>query len=353
MMIKLWFGAAWIGMLMLLVGPFSSDLPAIIHGASAPVPAPTLAGCPVFPINNIWNTPVDSLSADENSDTYIDSIGAATGLHPDFGSGTWEGFPIGIPYNVVAGNQGKVFVTFKYANQSDPGPYPIPANPLIEGDPNGDGDRHILILDKDNCILYELFAAYKDSQGWHAGSGAIYDLRSNALRPDTWTSADAAGLPILSGLARYDEVAAGAINHALRFTVQNTRNAHVWPARHDASDLTQAQYPAMGMRLRLKASYLIPSNFSPQTRIVLQALKKYGMILADNGSNWYISGVPDPNWNNDALVGELAEVPGSAFEVVDVSPLMVNPDSGQTPNPSIGPNLLTLLIRLAPLPFWH
>jgi hypothetical protein len=288
---------------------------------------PTLEGCPVFPDNNIWNTPVDQLPVDPQSQDYINTIGPNLHLHPDFGSGTWNGFPIGIPYNVVPGTQVKVPVVFQYSGESDAGPYPIPSNPLIEGDPT-QGDRHILILDRDHCLLYELFSAMKENGSWYAGSGAIFDLNANNLRTADWTSADAAGLPILPGLVRYAEVASGEINHAVRFTVQHTRNAYLWPARHQASNSTNPAYPAMGQRFRLKASFDI-SGFPTQIQVILRALKKFGMIVADNGSNWYISGVPDPNWNNDMLVNQLSKVPGSAFEAVDIFPLLINTNTAQ------------------------
>jgi hypothetical protein len=288
---------------------------------------PTLEGCPVFPDNNIWNTPGDQLPVDPQSQNYINTIGPNLHLHPDFGSGTWNGFPIGIPYNVVPGTQVKVPVVFQYSGESDAGPYPIPSNPLIEGDPT-QGDRHILILDRDHCLLYELFSAMKENGSWYAGSGAIFDLNANNLRTADWTSADAAGLPILPGLVRYAEVASGEINHAVRFTVQHTRNAYLWPARHQASNSTNPAYPAMGQRFRLKASFDI-SGFPTQIQVILRALKKFGMIVADNGSNWYISGVPDPNWNNDMLVNQLSKVPGSAFEAVDISPLLINTNTAQ------------------------
>jgi hypothetical protein len=288
---------------------------------------PTLEGCPVFPDNNIWNTPVDQLPVDPQSQNYINTIGPNLHLHPDFGSGTWNGFPIGIPYNVVPGTQVKVPVVFQYSGESDAGPYPIPSNPLIEGDPT-QGDRHILILDRDHCLLYELFSAMKENGSWYAGSGAIFDLNANNLRTADWTSADAAGLPILPGLVRYAEVASGEINHAVRFTVQHTRNAYLWPARHQASNSTNPAYPAMGQRFRLKASFDI-SGFPTQIQVILRALKKFGMIVADNGSNWYISGVPDPNWNNDMLVNQLSKVPGSEFEAVDIFPLLINTNTAQ------------------------
>lgn len=246
-------------------------------------------------------------------------------MHPDFGAGLWDGAPIGIPYNIVNRSQPLLPVSFQYRAQSDKGPYPIPTNPKIEGG----SDRHLLMVRKKTCVLYELFAARKNKNGnWHAGSGAIWNLNSNALRPATWTSADAAGLPMTPLLVRYNEVAAGVINHALRFTANDTRDEFIWPARHQASDNSSATVPPMGERFRLKASFNI-SRFSPQTQVILNALKKYGMFLADNGSDWYLNGAPDARWNNDALVSELRLVKGSDFEAVDESGLMVDPDSGQ------------------------
>jgi hypothetical protein len=290
---------------------------------------PTIEGCSILPPNNIWNTAIDQLPVDPNSSSYINTIGANTGVHPDFGSGTWDGGPIGIPYNVVPGNQPKVAITFDYSDESDPGPYPIPPDPQIEGGPNSTGDRHILVMDKARCILYETWSTYPQPDGtWQAGSGAVFDLGSNALRPSGWTSSDAAGLPVLPGLARYDEVASGEIRHALRFTVPRTRKAYVWPARHYASSLTALNYPPMGQRFRLKADFDV-SRFSAQVQVLLRAFKKYGLILADNGSAWYVSGVPDPRWNNDILLSELKLVKGSDFEAVDVSSLMVSPNSGE------------------------
>ena len=277
--------------------------------------SPRLAGCPVFPTDNPWNERVDRLPVAKNSAAVIDSIGADTGLHPDFGSGLWEGAPIGIPITTVRAGVRKSRVTFDYADQSDRGPYPIPANVKIEGG----GDRHALIVDSSTCTLYELYALQRRGGGWHAGSGAIWSLRSNRLRPAGWTSADAAGLPIEPGLARWSEVAAGQIDHALRFTVERTRRAYVYPARHHASDLTDANLPPMGLRLRLRADYPI-AGFPRQARVVLAALKRYGMIVADNGTSWYISGEPSARWSNDDL-HTLGRVPGSAFEVVDTSSL--------------------------------
>lgn len=289
--------------------------------------ATSIEGCPVLPADNVWNAPVDTLPRHANSDAFIATMGATRGVHPDFGT-VYNGAPNGIPYVSVAGSQAKVAVAFDYDDESDPGPYPIPANAPIEGGPNSSGDRHVLVIDRDNCVLYELFAAYPAANGtWNAGSGAVYPLRSNALRPSGWTSADAAGLPIFPGLVRYDEVAAGEIAHALRFTAPQTQRAFVWPARHYASNLTGTQYPPMGLRLRLRASF-DASGFSAPVQVILRALKKYGMILADNGSAWYVSGSPDPRWNDDMLVGELARVKGSDFEAVDTSSLMGDPNSG-------------------------
>ncbi len=284
-----------------------------------------VGGCPLFPANSIFNTPIDTLPVDAQSNAYIRSIGANTGVHPDFGAGLWDGSPIGIPFNIVKKGQPLLPVRFTYADESDKGPYPIPSSPKIEGG----SDRHVLIVQKKKCYLYELFAARQTKNGkWRAGSGAIWNLRSNALRPQTWTSADAAGLPMLPLLVRYNEVAAGEITHALRFTASRTRGEFIWPARHEASDIADPNVPPMGQRFRLKASFDL-SGFSPQTQVILRALKKYGMFLADNGSDWYITGAPNANWDNDALVSELRQVHGSDFEAVDESGLMVDPDSGE------------------------
>jgi len=258
------------------------------------------------------------------SAAWVSTIGTSANLHPDFGAGLYDNSPIGIPWVSVPGTQPAKTVTFVWPGESDPGPYPIPDNPPIEGG----SDRHILIVDRDNCILYELFNAQDVGGGnWHASSGAIFDLFSHSLRPDGWTSADAAGLPILPGLARQEEVAAGEIRHALRFTAPQTRDAHLWPARHDASSNTSQQYPPMGIRVRLKQSF-DTGGFSTEARVIALALKRYGMILADNGSSWFVSGVPDEGWDNDHL-NDLKQVHGSDFEVVDTSSLILDPDSGQ------------------------
>jgi hypothetical protein len=282
---------------------------------------PGARGCPVFPKNNPWNQRVDRLPVHSNSDAIVRSIGVDETMHADFGSGLYEGGPIGIPFVTVGKGRQRVPVSFEYASESNRGPYPIPANVPIEGGRDSEGDRHVIVVDKSRCRLYELFAAYPQDGGarWIAGSGAVWNLRSNRLRPRGWTSADAAGLPILPGLARFDEVKRGRIDHALRFTASETRNAFVYPARHFASEETDPNLPAMGQRVRLKRGFDI-SRFPRQTRIVMRALKRYGMILADNGSSWFVSGAPHPGWNNDDL-HSLDRVPGSAFEVVDTSSL--------------------------------
>jgi hypothetical protein len=295
---------------------------ALALGATpAGVASPRVGGCPVFPKSNAWNQRVDRLPVHPDSHAIVSSIGLDATMHADFGSGRYDGGPIGIPFVTVGRGQAKVPVSFDYADESDRGPYPLPRHAPIEGGRNADGDRHVIVVDRGRCRLYELFSAYPRAGGarWSAGSGAIWNLRSNRLRPRGWTSADAAGLPILPGLARYEEVRRGHIDHALRFTAERTRRAFVWPARHFASDSTDPDLPAMGQRLRLRRGYDV-SRFPRQARIVLRALKRYGMILADNGSSWYVSGAPHRGWDNDDL-HSLHDVPGSAFEVVDTSRL--------------------------------
>ncbi|MGH2994890.1 MAG: hypothetical protein ACRDON_03345 [Gaiellaceae bacterium] len=277
--------------------------------------------CPIFPATNVWNTPIDRLPVARNSRTIVNSIGADLNLHADFGSGLWDGGPIGIPITIVGSGQTKRTVAFQYADESDAGPYPIPSGVRIEGGPDATGDRHALLVDRDSCKLYELFALYPQDgvPAWRAGSGAIWSLRSNKLRPLGWTSADAAGLPILPGLAHYQKVRKGVIDHALRFTVRRSRRAYVYPARHFASTSTNPALPPMGLRLRLRANYPI-TGFPRQARVILRALKRYGMIVADNGSSWYVSGAPSPRWDNDQL-HTLHRVKGSAFVVVNTSTL--------------------------------
>ncbi len=290
---------------------------------------PEIDGCPIFPYGDIWSMPVDNLPVLPNSAAYVTSIGADRSLKADFGSGTWEGGPIGIPFVVVEGDQPRLPVSFRWADESDPGPYAVPLDVPIEGGSQSNGDRHAIALDRDNCILYELYRAFPGNGRWRTDSAAIFDLRSYGLRPSGWTSADAAGLPILPGLVRYEEVAAGEVRHAIRFTAPRTQMAFLWPARHYASHSTDKKLPPMGLRMRLRADFDV-SGYSAEVRVILNALKKYGMILADNGSPWFLSGAPDSHWNNEML-RELSHVHGSDFEAVDVSSLRVNVDSGMTP----------------------
>jgi len=291
-------------------------------GTSSGVGIPSLGaaadmnGYRPFPDDNPWNTPIDTEPVDANSANLINSIGPDRNLHPDFGA-NYNGGPFGIPYIVVPGSQARVPVSFYYNDESDPGPYPIPPNAPIEGGASSTGDRHVLIIDRDGHKLYETYDSRPQNGGasWACGSGAIFDLTSNALRTEGWTSADAAGLPIFPGLARYDEVVLrGEIRHALRFTVSRTRRAYVFPARHYASSNTDPNLPPMGMRVRLKATYDI-SSYPLSAQVVLRALKKYGMIVADNGSDWFISGAPDARWN-DTELNTLKNVHGRDFEVV-------------------------------------
>jgi hypothetical protein len=288
----------------------------VLAAPAAAAPLPDAPACEIFPATNVWNQRVDGLPLKGNSREIVRSIGADLHLHADFGSGLWNGGPIGIPVTVVDSSTPLATVDFEYAGESDAGPYPVPDDVAIEGGPDAEGDRHAIIVDRDSCTLFELFAAYPS---WSAGSGAIWDLSSNALRPRGWTSADAAGLPILPGLARYDEVAAGSIDHALRFTVRRSRRAYVYPARHFASPYTSRALPPMGLRLRLRHNFPV-KTFPAQAQVLLRALKRYGMIVADNGSSWYVSGAPDPGWDNDDL-HTLHGVKGFDFRVVDTSSL--------------------------------
>jgi len=295
-------------------------LPLIRRDSSGPM----LGGCAVFPADNPWNQDISQYPLHPNSTQFIADINSQPGntqkLHADFGANP----DYGIPYVVVPGTQPYVPITFTaYGDESDPGPYPIPEDAPIEGGSGSDGDRHVLVLNSGNCTLYEMYRAFKDPDGpgWFADSGAIFDLSSNALRPEGWTSADAAGLPILPGLARYDEVAAGAIRHALRFTVWRTQYGYIHPATHAAGSTPSA--PPMGLRFRLKASYDL-SSYTGQARVILDALKKYGMIVADNGSSWFITGASDLRWDDEDL-DQLKQVPGDQFEVVDTGPILTPP----------------------------
>jgi hypothetical protein len=296
----------------------------------------SLNGFRPFAADNLWNTDISNAAIDANSDAIVNFIGPSIGLHPDFGSGQYQGSNMGIPYSVVGGTQAAVNINFTaYGGESDPGRMPVPANAPIEGDPNpGNGDRHVLVLDNSNCFLYELYSASANGDGsWNAGSAAIWDLLANEQRPWTWTSADAAGLPIFPGLVRYNEVAAGQIPHALRFTLPKSRAAFIPPASHWAANSSDALAAPMGMRLRLKASYNI-SSYSANVQVILTALKKYGMIMADNGSAMYISGAPDSRWDNNDL-HNLSQVPASAFEVVEMNPIYITSNIPQGSAPAI------------------
>jgi hypothetical protein len=314
--------------------------------------SPQIGGCPVFPTDNIWNARVDNLPLDPRSNDYINSIGANTGLHPDFGT-FYLGAPIGIPYVVVPASQPTVPISYipppnGYEDESDPGPMPIPPDAPVEGGNASTGDRHVLVLRQGECKLYELFNATKQTDNsWRVASSAVFDLNSNALRPEGWTSADAAGLPILPGLIRYDEVKSGEIKHAIRFAVTISQRKYVWPGRHFASSNTSPTRPPMGQRFRLKASVDI-SKFPADIQVIFTAFKRYGIIVSDNGSNWFIIGAHDTRWDDDMLVTPFRQLKGSDFEAVDVSSLMVNKDSGQvksggapptvTPSPTAGPS---------------
>jgi hypothetical protein len=300
--------------------------PGACNGAALGIGA-SLQGFTPFPTDNAWNRDVSADPVDPNSAVIITFIGAGTGLHPDFGTGS-----IGIPYTVVASSsQAKVPVAFTaYGDESDPGPMPIPIDAPVEGGNTSAGDRHVLVLDRDTCVLYELGNAFKQSDNsWSASGAAVWDLKTNTLRPYGWTSADAAGLPIFPGLARYDEVAAGAITHALRLTVPTTRKAYVLPATHQAGSSTNISAPPMGMRVRLKAGVDI-SGYLAQAQVVLAALKRYGMILADNGSAWYISGAPDDRWDNSQLA-TLSRIKGSDLEVVQMGTVYTSDPAGAAP----------------------
>lgn len=278
---------------------------------------PTLGDCSVFPADSAWNLDVSALPVRADSDTLVASMGTGDHVHPDFGT-EWEGAPIGIPFVNVSESQPLVPIEFTaYGDESDPGPYPIPAGAPIEGGPDADGDRHLLVVDTDSCTLYELYRAFPQDDGsYEADSGAVFDLSRNDEHPMGWTSADAAGLPILPGLVRYEEVVEqGELRHAVRFTASRTRRGLIPPARHYASNSDDASLPPMGLRLRMKASYDC-SSYSREARVICAGLKKHGLILADNGSDWYLSGAPDPRWDDDAL-GDLKQIPGSAFEAVD------------------------------------
>ena len=313
----------------LLVGDWNGDgidTFAVRRGEAAPAP-PSAAACGFAPPDSFWTADVRGLPVHPRSGAYVANIGLDDNVHADFGSGTWNGGPIGIPYVDVGGDQARSTVSFTYADESDGGPYPIPPDAPIEGGPAANGDRHVLVRDVDDCALYELYAAYPNGNGtWRAGSGAIFDLRSNQLRPAGWTSADAAGLAILPGLVRYDEVAAGHIDHAIRITVPRSDRKYVWPARHQAGAANDPDLPPMGLWLRLRADADL-SGLGPQARVVAVAMQTHGVIVADNGSPWFISGAPDQRWSNDDL-HTLRQLLGRDFEAIDSAALMNHPDSG-------------------------
>ena len=299
------------------VGAASCTLPKT-GGGTVTTTGPTIAGCPVFPADNPWNTKVTGLAVRPDSATFIRSINASgrTTLHADFGGGG----AYGIPYMVVPSTQPRVRINFTaYGSESDPGPYPVPGNAPVEGGSASTGDRHVLVVQQGACHLYEMGRAFWRGTYWDADVGVNWDLRSDALRPAGWTSADAAGLPILPGLVRYPEVAAGHIDHAVRFTVSRTQRGYILPATHDASSSTDPSLPPMGLRLRLKAGFSL-TGYHGQSLVILRALKTYGMIVADNGSSWYITGAADRRWN-DTDLDQLKSVPGSAFDVVNTGPV--------------------------------
>ncbi len=311
---------AAVGAGLSVIGPTAS--------ASAGTPLPGAPGCPLFPADNVWNTDIAGLPVNAHSAAWMASMNsAATDLHPDFGPSGDPSVPYGMPYTVVSPSHALVTPSFLYGSESDPGPYPFGADTPIEGGAQSTGDRHAIMVNPASCTLYELDDAAYNPGGSTAVSGAIWNLNSDALRPAGWTSADAAGLPILPGLVRYDEVLSGSITHAIRMTAQVTDTSYLWPARHEAGSAANPNLPPMGARFRLKAGFNI-ATFSPQAQVVLRAMQQYGLIVADNGSNWYFGGTADPGWPA-SLVNELKQVPASVFEAVDESSLMVSPDSGQ------------------------
>jgi hypothetical protein len=303
--------------------------------AAAPATGPRVPGtdCPVFPATNAWNTRIDSLPVHPRSAAWLSRMSTSVNIHPDFGpSYGAQSVPYGIPITVVRGIP-RVPVVFGYADESDRVRYPLDGDTAIEGGPGADGDRHTVVVDATTCTLFETWDTRLTSSGWTAGSGAVWDLRSNALRPRGWTSADAAGLPILPGLLRWEEVAAGHVDHAIRFTTDVTSRSFVWPARHQAGSTDSADAPPMGARFRLRASFPV-RDYSARARTVLRAMKQYGLVLADNGSPWYVQGTADARWPA-RLVEELKSIPASAFEAVDTSAMRIRPGSGAARQPGV------------------
>ena len=293
-------------------------------------PDPTIGGCTMFPADNYWHADVSRLPVNARSSAWVDSLGRSAKFHTDFGSGTWQGAPIGFPYDLVHPGQPKVPMGFYYPGDSDPGPYPLRYDAPVEGSQLSRGDRHVITVDRATCRLYEVFDAHRGrtpTSPWLAGSGAVFDLSSNALRPDGHTSADAAGLPMLPGLVRWEEVNAGHVDHAIRFTANRTRSAYIWPARHQAGSTDDPDVPPMGAWFRLRADY--PTDgLAPQARVIVEAMKTHGIILADNGASWFMSGTPDPHWDNRAL-SQIWSISGDDMEAVDTSSMIVDPNSGQ------------------------
>lgn len=306
--------------------------PAAGAAVQVAAPSPRLAGCPVLPADNYWNTPVNKLPVNPRSAQWLKHMSPGSRLHPDFGpSYGAQPVPYGIPITVVNGSHPKVHVHFGYASESDKVRYPLGQDTKIEGGRSASGDRHALVVDRSTCRLYETWNTRQRNGRWTAGSGAVFGLASNRLRPNGWTSADAAGLPILPGLLRLAEVRAGFVGHAIRFTTDVTDRHHVWPARHDAGSVSNRAYPPMGARFRLRAGFDI-SRFRPDTQVVLRAMKTYGLVLADNGSPWYFQGQAVKGWPS-GLLDELKSIPARAFQAVDTAPLRIAPNSGQARQP--------------------
>jgi hypothetical protein len=325
---RVWFPRSVVVAVLVAVSAVGQGVALTVPSAYAGTPVPGAPDCPIFPADNVWNTDISTLPVDPHGAAWMASMdSASTDLHPDFGPSGDPSTPYGIPYTVVPPTHPLVPISFQYASESDAGPYPFGPDTPIEGGAQSTGDRHAIMVNPATCTLYELYDAHYSSSGSTAGSGAIWNLESDALRPPGWTSADAAGLPILPGLLRYDEVQSGVITHAIRMTAASTDTSYLWPARHEAGSSSNPNLPPMGARFRLKADF-DTSSFSPQAQVVLRAMQHYGLILADNGSNWYFGGTADENWPI-TLVNELKTVPASAFEAVDESSLMVSPDSGQ------------------------
>ncbi|MFD7029561.1 hypothetical protein ACFWAR_16130 [Streptomyces sp. NPDC059917] len=311
----------------LLLAGYAAPAAAAPRAPAGALAAPSDGSCGTSPPDSFWRAPVDALPVHPRSARYVASIGSTAPLHPDFGSGLTGGMPFGIPVTVTDTTVPESKVSLDYAEESDASGYRIPQDARIENGPASDGDRHVIVWDRALCRSYELWDAHpRGANAWHAGSGAVFDLRDNALRPDGWTSADAAGLAVLPGLVRYDEAASGAVDHAIRMTVPRSDRSYVWPARHQAGSAADASLPPMGLRLRLRAS-VDTSTLPPQAKAVAEALKTYGAIVADNGSAWYLSGDEDPRWDN-AQLDALKGFKGSDFEAVDASALRRSPDSG-------------------------